>query len=529
MTRFHDMLGGFCGCFAKSPGTANPSAGHDADSTEASPNPQQQQWHSEVPEPPPTEIKNRLEHCLENHACGPRSDAVLPSRVLDVGEANGTNIQLVQTHTGTIKTGQFVALSYCWGAHPPFVTTPGTLEARMQGFDVRMMPQTLRDAVHITRSLGFRYLWIDALCILQGDSAEAVRDWEVESAQMEQIYGNAVITIVAAWASHCNGGIIRPPRPERLGGESSTRREFRSEPINSRAWALQEWLLSSRVATFTSTGAAYFHCSSPRDGEPPAHFGHKIYRFRFPLPPKEPSPLNWIHILGNYTSRNLTNARDKLPAMAGLVRRYDSLTGFKNGRYLAGLWEASLLGELLWRRDDLFVAFFNPPQPSKTRTGQAPSWSWASVNGIIAQTTYFATGRMPPYVAEVVSCEVVHATADPYSMVSSGKLIIRGPAKPLPADSIRVDDSGTPRLYDGTLNVGAIYLDLEDEVAIARSRQARALSCLLVCTRAYHHGLLLQQVGESPDMYERVGLVVSSGNEEVAWWGDTEHQTFTIV
>ncbi|KAK4448868.1 heterokaryon incompatibility protein-domain-containing protein [Podospora aff. communis PSN243] len=443
--------------------------------------------------------RRRLKNCLENHACGHRSDTELPTRILDVGSVDETNIRLLETRTGSIKTGQFVALSYCWGTHPPFVTTPTTLESRMSGFDVKLMPQTLRDAVYITRALGFRYLWIDALCILQGDSAEAVRDWEAESAQMEHIYGDAVITIVAAWASHCNGGILHHPA-RNLGQQCPAQREFRSEPINSRAWALQEWLLSSRLATFTSTGAAHFHCSSPSDGVPPTAFGHKIYRFRFPLPPKEPSDLNWIHILGNYTSRNLTNGRDKLPAMAGLVRRYDRLTGFKGGRYLAGLWEASLLGDLLWRRDDGFDTFFHPSQPSKARTGQAPTWSWASINGIIAYTTYFATGRMAPYVAEVVYFEVVPATVDPYSMVSSGTLVLRGPAKPLPAGS-----------------------------AIAMSRQAKGYCCLLVCTKVYHHTLLLQRTGEKPDVYERAGLLVSSDDESKGWWKDAESRTLTIV
>ncbi|KAK5659844.1 hypothetical protein OQA88_13307 [Cercophora sp. LCS_1] len=390
-----------------------------------------------------------------------------------------------------------------------------------------MMPRTLRDAVYITRALGFRYLWIDALCILQGDSAEAVRDWEMESARMEHIYGDAVVTLVAAWASHCNGGIIRPEGGFGVGGV--TWRGFKHEPINSRAWALQEWLLSSRVATFTSTGAAFFHCSSPAEGAPPTVFGHMIYRFRFPLPPQEPSSLNWIHIVSNYTSRNLTNARDKLPAMAGLVRRYDRLTGFKSGRYLAGLWEASLMGDLLWRRDVLFDAFFNAPQPSRARMGQAPTWSWGSVNGNIAYTTYFATGWMAPYVAEVVSCAVVLATADPYSMVSSGTLVVRGPAKPAPAGCVRVGDHDTPGLFDGADYVGTIYLDLDDDAAINMSHRAEALCCLLVCTRVYHHALLLQRIREDPDVYERVGLVISSTDEHKAWWEDAEHKTFTIV
>lgn len=50
-------------------------------------------------------------------------------------------------------------------------------------------PQTLRDAITITKSLGFRYLWIDALCILQDSKG----DWEKEAAVMGKVYFNAVV------------------------------------------------------------------------------------------------------------------------------------------------------------------------------------------------------------------------------------------------------------------------------------------------------------------------------------------------
>ena len=47
-----------------------------------------------------------------------------------------------------------------------FVLTQSTLERKMETIPLSSLPQTLRDAITITKWLGFRYLWIDALCIL---------------------------------------------------------------------------------------------------------------------------------------------------------------------------------------------------------------------------------------------------------------------------------------------------------------------------------------------------------------------------
>lgn len=46
----------------------------------------------------------------------------------------------------------------------------------------------------MTRELGFAYLWIDSLCIVQGDEA----DWQNESAKMASVYADAALTIAAA-------------------------------------------------------------------------------------------------------------------------------------------------------------------------------------------------------------------------------------------------------------------------------------------------------------------------------------------
>lgn len=63
------------------------------------------------------------------------------------------------------------------------------------------LPATFRDAIAVTRSLGYQYLWIDSLCIIQDDR----HDWGVEAEQMASIYKNGALTLAAAAAAAAAG------------------------------------------------------------------------------------------------------------------------------------------------------------------------------------------------------------------------------------------------------------------------------------------------------------------------------------
>lgn len=107
------------------------------------------------------------EQCLANHSKCSHLTAQkrpLPTRVIDVGNTQ-QNPRLITTSG---RTGVWAALSYCWGGESSFILNEATSNSFFNGQNqLNQYPQTLRDAITITRSLGIPYLWIDALCIQQ--------------------------------------------------------------------------------------------------------------------------------------------------------------------------------------------------------------------------------------------------------------------------------------------------------------------------------------------------------------------------
>ncbi|KAI1077774.1 hypothetical protein F5B20DRAFT_252721 [Whalleya microplaca] len=221
-----------------------------------------------------------LENCKYYHStCSEAKDEdpVLPTRVIDVG--NETSQPFL--YEGNGKRAPYLSLSYCWGHSNNFKTTKESLPDRMKAIPLSALPPTLRDAVLATRELGFRFLWIDAICIVQDDAG----DWEREAAQMQAIYSNATMTMSALESEDSMGGLFRPRRnyltnpvqislrvPKKyklqmavhltsyfvlpVHGEKEL---LRPGPVDSRAWTLQEQVLSTRVIHW-GPGILYWEC-----------------------------------------------------------------------------------------------------------------------------------------------------------------------------------------------------------------------------------------------------------------------------
>jgi hypothetical protein len=91
------------------------------------------------------------EECDTKHSCK-KDNTNLPTRVLDVKDG------AVTLYTSNGGKGKYVALSYVGdtdSAHKE--------EVIKDDLDTKSVPQTFQDAITMTRGLGLRYLWIEAL------------------------------------------------------------------------------------------------------------------------------------------------------------------------------------------------------------------------------------------------------------------------------------------------------------------------------------------------------------------------------
>ncbi|KAF5687193.1 hypothetical protein FDENT_5517 [Fusarium denticulatum] len=418
-----------------------------------------------------------LMNCQDNHEKCCHDQTTLPSRVLAVGSIGDSSIKLIEPNAGTM--GKYASLSHCWGSVPMLTTTRTSLHAHMSGICVTDLPKIFRDAVLVSRYLGIPYLWIDSLCIIQGDT----EDWARESSRMLSVYSNAYLVIAANHAGDSAGGCfsIRPSRVSadlelagvglvhaQLGANSDEvlyhNAEFPDEPLTKRAWAVQERSLAARTIHY-NTGQMYFECRHGIVSED----GSKT-----DTPYCELSPVmnhtcsarealrTWSSIICNYSVRDLTNPTDKFPALSGIA---SLLGGLLKDEYVAGLWSSVMVQGLAWQGQ------WRPKlQPINEYIG--PSWSWASYQGIAAPNTD------PDWrsIAVVEGWKYTLANPDDhYGQLKSASVRVRGPLTQLMQSTIpgsdhegrlkRAEIRPPPRFctkYSSAANSLYLHLDNED-------------------------------------------------------------------
>ena len=148
-------------------------------------------------------IESQIASCEQEHVCCvPLGESPLPKRVLDVQDVSGL-IKLIETAGGD-KTA-YTALSHCWGASPRVLkTTHYNIQSHLSGIPWTDLPRTFQDVIALTRCLGIRCIWIDSLCIMQGDTL----DWEIQSSKMGQIYSSSFLCIAATGSEDSDGGLF---------------------------------------------------------------------------------------------------------------------------------------------------------------------------------------------------------------------------------------------------------------------------------------------------------------------------------
>ncbi|KAH8911341.1 HET-domain-containing protein, partial [Coniochaeta sp. PMI_546] len=395
-------------------------------------------------------IRSWIDDCVQNHtACPVDRLPLLPTRVVDVGSPT----QPPRLHISSPdEHAEYIALSHCWGPPAKAATTIKTTASTLQEFQTEIpwdkLSNTFRDAVLITRRLGFRYLWIDSLCIIQGDAD----DWAVEASRMTTVYTKAFLVIAASGAPDGDGGCFRRnrsaseegvlklacPGPDNRPNSSSlyvrrtqrgtyfTLAEMRGgeyphgwksahgQPLDRRAWTYQEEELATRILLYTEDELQW-RCSEANacecKGVRRSSTDMRGQRLRLG------QVVAWCFIVAEYTRRDITYNSDRLPGLSGIAGCWERAEG---DRYHAGLWERDLPRHLLWWTH---ISGLAAPERGSLRHAEyhAPTWSWASVTGAIQHQRDAGDIRV-----RVVDVQTEPATVNRFGSVKRGNLILAG-------------------------------------------------------------------------------------------------------
>ena len=253
---------------------------------------------------------------------------------------------------------------------------------------------------------------------------------------MRSIYSDAYLVIIAASAKKVGDGFLQtrtshvseandtPLAFQLPGGRIGslhllTNEKFSGyypgmEPVNTRGWCFQEHMLATRALVFAShtlqyhcrtngvrnIGNSYNYSPDGTAGRVPGRIFSMAESMRSQgssIQPPARTSLSaeewkstreaWFAALRNYTPRSVSHPADKLIAFAAIAETFHALCS--ETRYLAGLWEDTLLEDLLWKKP-------KPPLP-RPEAYRAPSWSWASVDGktTSALTTLYIVAALP--------------------------------------------------------------------------------------------------------------------------------------
>nr|OQO21286.1 hypothetical protein B0A51_10342 [Rachicladosporium sp. CCFEE 5018] len=134
-----------------------------------------------------------------------------------------TALHCIREHVRGQPRPKYAALSYVWGSAPQLTLRRANKTASMEEGGLIAanieLPVAVQDAISGAASLGFKHIWIDALCIVEDDEL----DKAAQINSLRAIYRQAALTIVSTAPSVHDGmsGINSVPR-------SLTQRPFRT-------------------------------------------------------------------------------------------------------------------------------------------------------------------------------------------------------------------------------------------------------------------------------------------------------------
>ncbi|KAK4461490.1 heterokaryon incompatibility protein-domain-containing protein [Cladorrhinum samala] len=423
-------------------------------------------------------IRSWLGSCIESHGDCPKPGSgggTLPRRLIDVmpvppgivqgwASDDGTSddfdlLSLEQSPNVRIVSSQslapdtpYLTLSHRWGDPPKLLLTKATSFLLQDNIASYLLAcdeaAVFRHAIHVTRGLGFRFLWIDALCIMQDDEAEKTQD----IMQMDAVYCNSSLNISAVEGRVREGLMFRrnlfktnpcqvTVRIPKLGhhvnlvafhGRDSLGPN--EGPLNKRGWVFQERALSPRVAHFTEH-QMYWECNTLQatetlpqglqleDSTPLSRSNMGTMIFSSTI---EKLKEQWCEVTGHYSGTTLTFPSDRLVALSALSKRFCMAMGREPSDYLAGIWKNDLPLSLLWFQENggLDASYNQSHGATATAiTPQAPTWSWAS---LMVSVAWVEDSPSLAATAEVLDTQVTRISANFFDGLHFCRLRIRG-------------------------------------------------------------------------------------------------------
>lgn len=446
-----------------------------------------------------------LKRCRKSHwQCNNPREQLIPSRLISTEESHAR----ILLSTDFQSPPEYATLSHCWG-HAEFMTLKrSNMEIFRKRIPQEALSKTFKDSIIIARRLGFLYIWIDSLCIIQDDPD----DWTRESALMSSVYGCSGLNIAASGAvdGSCGCFFERPSTwrcQVQIEAENHLLRyecipsgmyyrSLSTMPLVRRGWALQERLLAPRTLHITST-QLFWECHQKVACETfPEEFPTSIAYSSCYFKKQPISRSMWSWIVHRYSGCDLTYTKDKLVAISGLARNIQLQTC---DQYIAGMWRKDLEFQLCW---------YNSVGQSVRRVVpyRAPTWSWASLDCLIdfSIAERFQNTRENTHVwIRVLDIDLQFSGLDPLGQLSMANLCLS--CSCLVHVTFQFGDRNDYMIVGGSYIKLIVHFDCPPEADDARLHGCFAMPVFGSFETTTITGLFLEPTKQRRGQYRRLG------------------------
>ncbi|KAL6690590.1 heterokaryon incompatibility domain-containing protein [Trichoderma pleuroticola] len=331
-------------------------------------------------------VKEQLDKCVKHHG----QCAAATRDFIGVVLCNGIDTPAGSPH---------VALSHCWGPNGRTEikcrTVSGNLSSQFHRIPRSLLSQTFQDIVDFTRRLGMQFLWEaprmfdvyhntrltlaahDARSSLEGLYSKSTPEREIHitlppkvAHEMMKRDGSGMqgvriemfglqMDLICPFRSNAkdNSELLSFEAPLK----NSERDHYDSGPLFTRTWSIQERLVSPRVLVCKANDLAWecnmmLTCECKRiemESSIKSDYSKVLEGTSSKFHKKKQVTAReelWWNLVERYSWLGITNATDKLPAVAVIAKQLH-MTSRQHWTYYAGLWSGSLFQDMIWVSD----------------------------------------------------------------------------------------------------------------------------------------------------------------------------------